>query len=62
MKHVKRGFCVCCGEQRDEHGVMTHDFECLWYQATDIDYINTDDNEQIKIFCPYYPSNLGSLE
>ena len=52
MRLVKRGFCVCCGVQRDEDGIMTHDFECLWYNFSDIVYTN-ERNEQVIIFCPY---------
>jgi hypothetical protein len=53
---VKRGYCICCGVQRDENGTMTHDFECIWYEAVDIDYIK--DGERTKIFCPYTPKEL----
>lgn len=52
-----RGFCICCGVQRDETGVMTHDFECIWYGAVDADY-RTEDGERLKIFCPYVPEVL----
>ena len=49
-----RGFCIWCGVQRDETGMMTHDSECIWYGTIDEDY-KTDDGKRHKIFCSYTP-------
>lgn len=51
----KRGYCMCCGVQRDETGIMTHDFECIWYGYQDIKALNKVTNERIEIFTPYTP-------
>lgn len=56
MKQVKRRYCICCGEQRDEHGITTHDFECMWYGSYDVEYI--DEDGEVKIFLPYKPKEL----
>lgn len=50
---TQRGYCVCCGVQRDEQGAMNHDEECMWYGSVDMDYMK--DGERVIIFCPYNP-------
>lgn len=53
-KATSRGYCICCGSQRDEKGSMIHDEECIWYGAADADYID-ENGQRTIIWCPYIP-------